>query len=76
MRHIRLLVTGFASDGTLTVWRYNDKGVVDTSFGTSGRTAIAPSTDSQTSIARVQSDGRIVVVSASNGAVAVSRYWD
>ncbi|MCL2778623.1 MAG: hypothetical protein FWD73_11515 [Polyangiaceae bacterium] len=74
----RLLVAGTSDiDQSGHVWRYDDKGAPDTSFGTSGRTEPFPMDGSMGSaIARVQSDGRIVVVSASNGAVAVSRYWD
>jgi uncharacterized delta-60 repeat protein len=73
----RLLIAGTAEVGC--VWRYDDKGMPDSSFGTNGRMEIPFPTDSSASGAipvLVQSDGRIVVVSTSNDAVALSRYWD
>lgn len=77
----RLLVTGrsAASNGSLVVARYTATGVLDSTFGTSGKVTVAGLTDSGAlksggEDVAVQSDGKVVVAASDGGDVSLFRF--
>jgi|CXWL01.1.fsa_nt_gi uncharacterized delta-60 repeat protein len=69
----KIIIAGNYQNSLPFIARYNNNGMVDTSFGTNGSLTPTIGAFSGSRIA-IQSDGKLIVAGSSNGSFAVARY--